>query len=170
MRVRDRIGWWVIDDSPKVLDYMQRICNNLNIKEKYSIKSEVEKKIAFEIIDAYRQHCKDWYLNCSDNFRLAIMSYPDFFMYYFEKFLSEQNDRYFNESRMYIEISRERFENGSYESKRSVTEYGVVCNKLHFMTHLYCEKSPKLNKNNNYYSEGIQKVLDTHEVTFWCHN
>ena len=170
MRVRNRIGWWVIDDASKVFSYMQRTCKKLNIEEKYLINSEVEKKIAFEIIDIYQQHSKDWYLSCSDNFKLAIMPYNDFFMYYFEKFLSEQNGRYFNESKMYIEISRERFENGSYESKCSITEYGVVYNKLHYMTHLYCERSSKLNKNNNFYSAGIKEILDKQQITFWHHH
>ena len=71
---------------------------------------------------------------------------------------------------MYIEKSRERRDDaGSYYSiKYSLTEYGIVYNKLRYMALFYVDKLNKVKyKRDSNYSEPIKKILDTQEITFF---
>ena len=172
MRVQDRIGWWLIGDSINVLDYIQKKSIDLKIEEKYLITTESEKKIALEIIEKYQTKSRYLYLECSNfaNIKLATMPHSDFFMYYLEKHLSEFDSCYYDENEMYVETSKEHYDNGSCDVRCIITDYGMVFTKLKYMARFYCEKNSKLNKNNTYYSEGIKKELDTKEITFWHHH
>ena len=165
MRAQDRIGWWVIEKSDNLLDYIRKKVIEKGIDAKYLITDEFEKKVALEIIEIFQERHKELYLNCSSNTKLARMKYSDVFVYYFEKFLDEHNDNYFNGNRMYIEKSRE-----GCKVEYNLTQYGVVYNKLRYIARFYCEKSTKLNKDNDYYSEGVKNVLDTGENTFYYHH
>ena len=167
MRVEDRIGWWLLSSGADMLDYIQNKCVSKYIDKEYLIREESDRKIAFEIIEAFQKKTKHLYLNCDSfaNRKLARNTYSEFFMYYYEKYLDEHDDYYFKGNRMYVEQAKE---NGC--AKCSITEYGVVYNKLLYMARLFCERSPKLNKNNDYWSEGIKNKLDTKETTFYFYN
>lgn len=167
IKVKSLIGWWLLSSGADMLDYIQNRCVSKYIGTGYLIQQESDKKIAFEIIEAFQKDTKYLYLECNRfaNSKLARKTYSDFFMYYFEKYLDEHNDYYFKENRMYVEETKE-----NSCAKCSITEYGMVYNKLFYMARLFCERSSKLNKNNDYWSEEIKKKLDTKETTFYFHN
>lgn len=167
MRFQDRIGWWLLSSGADMLDYIQNKCVSKYIDKEYLIREESDRKIAFEIIEAFQTDTKHLYLECGSltNSKLLRLTYSEFFMYYFEKYLDERGDYYFEGNRMYIEETKE-----NSCAKCSITEYGMVYNKLLYMARLFCEISPKLNKNNDYWSEGIKNKLDTKETTFYFYN
>lgn len=179
-QVRARIGWWSIGKSSDAFDYIQRICKDLNIEERYLIKTEDEKEIALDIVAKFQEYGKYLYSHSSDfaSAKLARRKYSDFFMRYFEHYLDEHDSYYFKDNKMYIETSRKYYSENvtsysSYESTCTMTQYGVVYNKLHYMAILFCEKSPVLSKGYYYYSDGkkttLDQALESKEILFIHH-
>lgn len=163
MKAQDRIGWWLLSSSKDILDFIQNKCIRDYIGTDYLIEKEADFLIALEIIEVFKVDSKHLYFE--SNSELTRMTYAETFMYYFEKYLDEHNDYYFNGKKMYIEETKT-----NNKAECSITEYGIVYNKLFYMSRLFCEKSPKLNKNNIYWSEGRKKVLDTCQTTFYYHD
>jgi hypothetical protein len=166
-RVKARVGWWLIDSSEEVLNEMRFICKCFDIEPQYLLSSAAEIKIASEIIKEFQEHSKYLYDQLEGTKKNATTPYHYFYMYYLKSFLDDNNGRYSDFDKKYIEKSRERRDNaGSYYSiKYSLTEYGIAYNKLRYMARFYLEKSNK--QNVNYYSDGIKKILDTQEITFF---
>ena len=166
-RVQARIGWWLIYGSVEVLDKMRSICRHFDIEPRYLLSSASETEIASEIIEEFQRRSKYLYDQLDSTIKNATTSYYYFLMHYLNSFLDDNSGRYCDFNKKYIEKSRERCDNaGSYYSiKYSLTEYGIVYNKLRYMARFYLEKCN--NKNNNYYSDDIKKILDTQEITFF---
>lgn len=160
-KAQSRIGWWLLSSGKDMLYHIQNTCVGC-IGTEYLIK-ESEREIAFEIIEAFQANSKHLYFN--PNNKLARKTHSEVFMYYFEKYLNEHDNYYFNGNEMYVEE-----QNTNSVAKCSITEYGIVYTKLFYMALLFCEKNPKLNANNDYWSEGIKKKLDTKQTTFYHHN
>lgn len=170
-KVRERASWWLAKDSSDILAYIQKEC--VGIESEYLITNEFERKTALEIISAFQEESKTKFIKgyYTVNREYAKMRFSEYFMLYFEQFLAEHDEYNFNGNRLYIEKSRERYGEDSYdvEVKCTITDYGMVFRKLHHMAVWFCEKSTYLNKYNDYYSNGLKEILDTKEITFWYH-
>lgn len=169
-KVRNRLSWWLTEDSLELLDYIQVKCIGEMVEPQYLITSETDRKVAIEIIDAFREKTKLVYIKEQYTVirKFSNMSYPEYFMYRLEAFLSEYNDYYFNGNRMYIETSTKYYDDNhlSYAVKCQITEYGMVFKKLQYMSLLFCENSVYLNANFDYYSEGTKKAINSKEAIF----
>ncbi len=168
-KVRERASWWLAEDASKILAYIQKEC--VGIESEYLITNEFERKTALEIISAFQEESKTKFIKgyYTVNREYAKMKFSEYFMLYFERFLAEHKSYCFNDNRMYIEKSRERYENGDYVAKCAITDYGIVYRKLHYMSVWFCEGSTCLNRNNDYYSNGLKKELDSKEITLYYH-
>ena len=171
--IRDRASWWLTEDGATMLDYIQNKCVKDMIENTYLVTSEEECKIAYEIISVFQEESKEKFLKgyYSVDYKYFKMNYSEYFMFFLEKFLNEHNDYCFNDNRMYIEVSRENCDY-SYYSKCTITDYGMVYNKIQYMAVMFCEKSTRLKGDKDFYSSGvhsggIKKELDTKETTFW---
>lgn len=172
--VESRIGWWLLSNSNEVLQTMQSICRygRIDIDPKYLLSSSSEMEIARSIIEKFQEQSKYLYFNIDATKKNATTPYYYFFMHYLNSFLDNKNDVSFDGNKMYVEKLRERRDDaGSYFSiKYSLTEYGIVYNKLHYMARFYCEGIKNKNNKTNirhYSSDLIKKILDTHETTFY---
>jgi len=172
-KVRDRIGWWLTEKPHNILDYLQNKCLKGTIDAQYMITEQSEQEIAHEIIKLYQEETKDIYIkeHYAVNRRFAKMDYSEYFAYFFERYLGKHDKPFFNGNRMYIEISREYFDDNhtSYDTKYKLTDYGVVYYKMYYMSRLFCEKSVYINERCDYHSAGLKEVIDTREVVFWTH-
>ena len=177
-RVQSRIGWWLIYDGDQVLDEMQKSCDRLDIDKKYLLASASEIEMASKIIENFQEKKKYLYFNIDATIKNAKTPYHYFLMYHLSSFLDDKNDICFDGNKMYIEISRERHDIAAssycaatsyYTINYSLTEYGMVYNKLRYMAKFYCEQMRnKINKTNfHHYSEGVKKILDTQENIFY---
>ena len=165
MKANDRIGWWIISPAEDVLDYIRRICAKENVGTEHLTLKGDELEMAIDIIKVFQEDSKKIYLACSGfpSKRLERLRISEFFMCYFESFLSEHEVfNYFNDKQIYVVA---RIEKGI--ERCPVTEYGMVYYKLFYVARLFCEKSKKLNKNYDYWSDGIKKILDTKERIFY---
>ena len=167
-KIRSRISCWLVENSADLLDYIQVKCIGKIIEDRYLITTQAERNIAFEIIKAYQKEMKNKYIRglYTVNWKYARMSYSEYFMCYFAFYLKDHNDLFFGQNAMYSGLSKHYFNEIHYDEKCTITDYGITYNKLYYMVVLFCEKSAYLNKEHDYCSEGIKKVLDSNEVLF----
>jgi hypothetical protein len=166
MKVKSRIGWWIISPASEVFDYIRSSCVKENVDTTQILFTKAEQEMVLDIIKTFQEKTKNWYLSCRDFPNRTIEKLPKsyYFMYYFEEFLDEHNDLCFNGHKMYIVIRKE-----DNVEDCSITDYGMVYNKLFYVVRLFCKSNKKLDEIKYYYLDGIKKKLDTRETTFITH-
>ena len=174
-KVQDRSIWWLLSSGKEVLEKMQTTCAlyPINIEKQYLISRDSEMQIAREIIEVFQEQCKYLHFRLEGTYKNAKTPYYYFFMRCLSSFLDDKNDDSFYGfcgNKMYVEKSRERHDDAGsyYKITYSLTEYGLVYNKLRYMACFYIDKINSARYDHySGYSEHIKKILDTQETTFF---
>lgn len=166
-RINNRIKWSLTEPAVSLINYIQKNINEF-VSPQYLISTESEQKIAIEIIETYQEKQSAIFLNneYSTHLSFAKMTFDEFFMSKLCAFLNDNNRFYFHNNLLYKEKSRIYYDKEHYcfDSICEFTPYGVVYNKILYMTILFCEQSQRLNKNHTYHAECIKQSLDTNEA------
>ena len=176
-RVQNRVSWFLTEKTSFLLDYVNKSCRKLNVEERYKIDTS-ETTFAEEILKVFQDEMKNRYI-CGyytvDYFN-AKMSFPDYFMFYFEKFLSDKSDMTFNGKTMSTVIEKKTFGWGSYEEICDITDCGIVYYKLFYLARMYCANSKYLTnpknaetRNNCYDFDIIKGKIDNKKTIFYYH-
>lgn len=171
-KVSGRESWWLLSSSYRVLEDAISVCqlNPIKIENEFLPLRDSEKAIAREIIGKFQEHSKDRPRQLKRTYKNAKEPYLCFFMICLDSFLGDKNDVRFHGNEMYIEKSRERRDDAGsyYDITYSVTEYGMVYNKLRYMAQFYVDKINQVEYNlNSNYAESTKKILDIKEIHFF---
>ena len=174
-RVQNRASWFLTEKTSFLLDYVNKSCSELNIEEQCKIDAS-ETTFAEEILKVFQDEMKERYIGgyyTVDYFN-AKMSFPDYFMFYFEKFLSDKSDMTFNGKTMSTVIEKKTFEWGAYEEICDITDFGIVYYKLFYFSRLYCANSKYLTNPKNkktrekdYSFDGLKEKVVTRKTSFY---
>lgn len=158
------------------LSYILSVQNKLNLDEKYHIKTEEEKSIANEILDAFRNEIifqyfygtlsipKNEYLS---KFKYIPFSKTDLLIINLEDFLSSNSGKsYIGDNKMH-EKTLSKYENGYTlgDYQYQLSDFGLVFFKLYYITNLYCNQSKTIFSLNC--ADSIKQNIDNQEI--WLH-
>lgn len=168
-RLRKLVNWCVNgrlgDRECPLIHYINSV-ELISDTPKYKVTTDSELKDANTLFDLYKQDLQKTYL--SKNFSSTMiklitkMSELDFFMLTLNSFLHDTFMDIHCENTIYREISRKNYGMWGgqlFDAECELTDFGIVYQKLLYITHAYCEKSLVLNSNNIFY--GADKYKDS---------
>ena len=105
------------------------------------------------------------YFDPPPSINLMFMSEERFFMKYIESaFESREFKKQLEESNVILYAEKSKDE---HTTTYSLSDIGTVYYKLWYLVLIYCVNNKKLNKYNDYYSDGVKKIIEENHIYFY---
>lgn len=136
---------------------------------KYSIITDSDYDYTKKILDAYRDHMAHIYFSDDIGVPKGMRSIldSDYFMMTLCSFLKKHRcERYFLGERMHSKtLSCKEYGCGGYDREYALSDFGIVFNKLYYISYISCKNSQVVNRDGTYsYENSIKETIDTAQI------
>ena len=160
-----------------LIDYIYRAENNLQIPKCYCLSSETEIAIVVLILKEYQRFITQKYFN---NYltppKFKKISGEQYFMYKLCLMLDDHEcDSHYLGHDMYAKrISYTEYGTWgqvNYDATYSLSNFGLVYHKLHYITYMFCMNDAVLNESGDFSgAEFIKKIIDSKQISISKYN
>lgn len=135
----------------------------------YSIITDSDYDYTKKILDAYRDHMAHIYFSDDIGVPKGMRSIlgRDYFMMTLCSFLKKHRcERYFLGECMHSKtLSCTGYDHGGYDAEYALSDFGIVFNKLYYISYISCKNSSVVNQDGTYsYENSIRETIDTAQI------